>query len=102
MKETTIHFCSVIDSFYELKETNIEAFLFSFLSFSYGFTFEFSIVIMLIKCGNRLGVLGKSIKRFAFNVKKGEEDQLNMQYSFLLRRPQKASFDVTTHTETVT
>lgn len=62
---------------------------------------EFSIVIMLIKCGNRLGVLGKSIKRFAFNVKKGEEDQLNMQYSFLLRRPQKATFDVTTYTGTV-
>ena len=62
---------------------------------------EFSIVIMLIKCGNRLGVLGKSIKRFAFNVKKGEEDQLNMQYSFLLRRPQKGSFDVTTWPETV-
>lgn len=29
-----------MDSFYELKETNIEVFLFSFLSFSYRFTFK--------------------------------------------------------------
>ena len=48
----------------------------------------------MIKYGARLGALGKFIKRFVFNVKKGEEDQLNMQYSFLLRRQRNASWDV--------
>lgn len=57
---------------------------------------EFFIIILMIKFGERLGALGKFTKRFAFNVKKGEEDQLNMQYSFLLRRQRNASWDVTT------
>lgn len=60
---------------------------------------EFIVVIMLIKFGKRLGAFGKSIKRFAFNVKKGEEDQINMKYSFLLRRQRKASWNVAACTE---
>lgn len=59
---------------------------------------EFFIIIMLIKCGRRLGELGKFIKRFAFNAKKGEENQLDMQYSFLLRRPRRVTFDINAST----
>lgn len=55
---------------------------------------EFFIVVLMIKFGDRLGALGKFVKRFVFNVEKGEEDQLNMQYSFLLRRQRNASWDV--------
>ena len=61
---------------------------------------EFFIVIMLIRLGTRLGAFGKFIKRFAFNVKEGEEDELNMKYSFLLRRQRKASWNVTPSAET--
>lgn len=61
---------------------------------------EFTIVILMIKFGKRLGAFGKFIKRFAFNVTKGEEDQLNMQYSFLLSRPRAASFDVVSCADT--
>lgn len=56
---------------------------------------EVFVVVVMIKFGDKLGTLGKFTKRFVFNVKKGEEDQLNMQYSFLLRRHQNANWDVT-------
>lgn len=55
---------------------------------------EVCVVVVMIKFGNNLGTLGKFTKRFVFNVKKGEEDQLDMQYSFLLRRHQNAKWDV--------
>ena len=55
---------------------------------------EVCVVLVMIKYGDKLGTLGKFIKRFVFNVKKGEEEQLNMQYSFLLRRHQNANWDV--------
>lgn len=55
---------------------------------------EFCVVVIIIKFGDKLGTLGKFTKRFVFNVKKGEEDQVNMQYSFLLRRHQNAKWDV--------
>ena len=55
---------------------------------------EVCVVVLMIKFGDNLGTLGKFIKRFVFNVKKGEEDQLDMQYSFVLRRQQNAKWDV--------
>ena len=55
---------------------------------------EVCIIVVMIKFGDKLGKLGKFTKRFVFNVKKGEEDQLNMQYSFLLRRHQNAKWNV--------
>ena len=55
---------------------------------------EVCVVVLMIKFGDKLGTLGKFAKRFVFNVKKGEEDQLDMQYSFLVRRHQNATWDV--------
>ena len=38
------------------------------------------MVFTLIKCGRCLGPFGRLLKRFLFNVKKGEEDSFNLQY----------------------
>lgn len=35
---------------------------------------EVCVVVVMIKFGNNFGMFGKFIKRFVFNVKKGEED----------------------------
>ena len=51
-------------------------------------------MIAMIKFGDRLGAFGKFVKRFVFNANEGEEEQLNMRYSFLLRRQQKARWDI--------
>ena len=56
---------------------------------------EVCVIALMIKFGESLGTLGKFTKRFVFNVKKGEEDQLDLQYSFLLKRHQNAQWDVT-------
>ena len=55
---------------------------------------EVCMLAVMIKFGDKLGTLGKFTKRFVFNVKKGEEDQINMQYSFLLRRHQNGKWNV--------
>ena len=38
------------------------------------------MVFTLIKCGRCLGSFGRLLKRFLFNVKKGEEDYFTLQY----------------------
>ena len=38
------------------------------------------MVFALIKCGKCLGPFGRLLKRFLFNVKKGEEDYFTLQY----------------------
>ena len=38
------------------------------------------MVFTLIKCGNCLGPFGRLLKRFLFNVKRGEEDRFTLQY----------------------
>lgn len=41
---------------------------------------ESLMVFTLIKCGRCLGPFGRLLKRFLFNVKKGEEDYFTLQY----------------------
>lgn len=41
---------------------------------------ESLMVFTLLKCGKRLGSFGRLLKRFLFNVKKGEEDHFTLQY----------------------
>ena len=38
------------------------------------------MVFTLLKCGRCLGPCGRLLKRFLFNVKKGEEDYFTLQY----------------------
>lgn len=45
---------------------------------------EFLLILMFMKVGNRLGKFGKLVKRFVFNLKKGEEDEVNIKYWFVL------------------
>lgn len=45
---------------------------------------EFLLILMFMKVGNRLGKFGKFVKRFVFNLKKGEEDEVNIKYWFVL------------------
>lgn len=42
---------------------------------------EILIVFTLIKCSKMLGPFGRLLKRFLFDVKKGEEDLLTIHYS---------------------
>ncbi|KAL9962532.1 hypothetical protein ACROYT_G031640 [Oculina patagonica] len=41
---------------------------------------ETLMVFLLIKCGKCLGPFGRLLKRFLFNVKRGEEDRFTLQY----------------------
>lgn len=41
---------------------------------------ESLMVFTLIKCGKCLGPFGRLLKRFLFNVKKGEEDYFTLEY----------------------
>lgn len=61
---------------------------------------ETLMVFLLIKCGKCLGPFGRLLKRFLFNVKRGEEDRFTLQYhqaGFLARSWSvvKTSDDVT-------
>jgi len=38
------------------------------------------MVFTLLKCGKCLGPFGRLLKRFLFNVKRGEEDHFTLQY----------------------
>lgn len=60
---------------------------------------EFLLILMFMKVGNRLGKFGKFVKRFVFNLKKGEEDQVNIKYSFAFSQ-RNQTWDVSASKET--
>lgn len=60
---------------------------------------EFLLILMFMKVGNRLGKFGKFVKRFVFNLKKGEEDQVNINYSFVFSQ-RNQTWDVSSSKET--
>lgn len=60
---------------------------------------EFLLILMFMKVGNRLGKFGKFVKRFVFNLKKGEEDQVNIKYSFVFSQ-RNQTWDVSSSKET--
>lgn len=60
---------------------------------------EFLLILMFMKVGNRLGKFGKFVKRFVFNLKKGEEDQVNIKYSFVFSQ-RNQTWDVSASKET--
>ena len=60
---------------------------------------EFLLILMFMKLGNRLGKFGKFVKRFVFNLKKGEEDQVNIKYSLVFSQ-RTQTWDVSASTET--
>ena len=61
---------------------------------------EFLFLFILVRYGNRSGRLQTFIKRFVFNIRKGEENHLHLQFSYLLRRPRKKSWGVSNDVDT--